>query len=371
MINISHIFIDKKIKNEVAKILSSGFLIQGEKVKNLENKLSKINATKYAVVVNSGTAALHTALASIGLKEGDEVITTSFSFIATVNTILMCGAKPVFVDVKEDTFNINPDLIEIKISNKTKAILTVDLYGQPCDYERIRKVARKHNLKIISDSCQAIGAQYKNKPISKWVDIACFSFYATKNIMMGEGGALVTDDKKIYEFAKRFRQHGQDMEKPYTYHHLGYNYRSTDILAAIGLSQLAFLKKWSDQRRINAKKLILGLQNIPGIILPKAPNNEEHVFHQFTIQVTADFPLDRNKLYSYLLKNGIRATIFYPTTLAEQPHVQKITLYRKGMYPITERLSRQVLSLPVHPYLKESDINKIISLIKKAANEKN
>lgn len=371
MINITNIFINKNIETEVKKVLSSKFLVQGEKVKNLEEKLCKINAIKYAAVVNSGTAALHTALASIGLKEGDEVITTPFSFIATVNTILMCGAKPIFVDVEEDTFNINPDLIETQISNKTKAILTVDLYGQPCDYEKIRRIAKKHNLKIISDSCQAIGAYYKNKPVSKWVDIACFSFYATKNIMMGEGGALVTDDKKIYEFAKRFRQHGQDMEKPYIYHHLGYNYRSTDILAAIGLPQLAFLEKWTHQRRINAKKLILGLKNIPGIILPRELNNGEHVFHQFTIRVTDDFPLDRNKLYSYLLKNGVRTAIFYPTTLAEQLHVQKITLYRKGMYPVTEKLSRQVLSLPVHPYLKESDNNKIISLIRKAANEKN
>src|SRR3989344_6208032 len=156
MINISHVFIDKEIENAVIKVLSSGSLVQGDKVKKLEEKLTKINRTKYSVVVNSGTAALHTALKSIGVEEGDEVITTPFSFIATVNAILMCSAKPVFVDIDE-TYNINPNLIESKITKKTKAILTVDLYGQACDYEKIKGIARKYNLKIISDSSQAIG----------------------------------------------------------------------------------------------------------------------------------------------------------------------------------------------------------------------
>lgn len=371
MINITHVYINKKIETEVRKVLSSRSLVQGEKVRSLEEKLTKINEVKYAVVVNSGTAALHTALASVGVGEGDEVITTSFSFIATANVIIMCGAKPVFVDVEIDTFTIDPDAVESKISSRTKAILTVDLYGRTCDYEKIRRIARKHKLKIISDSAQAIGARYKNKPIPKWVDIACFSFYATKNVMMAEGGALVTDNKKIYEFAQRFRQHGQDMEKPHVYHHIGYNYRSTDILAAIGLSQIIFLKKWTHQRYRNAQKLISRLQNIPGIILPNLPDQGEHVFHQFSIRVTDGFPMTRDELHLYLLKNGVRTGIYYPSILAAQSYIRKITPYKKGMYPVAERLSGQVLSLPVHPMLKGEDINKIASLIKKIANEKN
>lgn len=371
MINITQVYINKNIEIEVKKVLSSRHLVQGEKVRSFETELAKINGTKYAVVVNSGTAALHTALASIGIKTGDEVITTSFSFIATVNVILMCGGQPIFCDIKEDTFNIDPDLIESKISSKTKAILTVDLYGQSCDYEKIGRIARKYGLKIISDSAQATGAQFKNKPISKWVDIACFSFYATKNIMMGEGGAIVTDDKKAFEFARRFRQHGQDMEKPYIYHHIGYNYRLTDILAAIGLAQINFLKKWTAQRYTNAKKLISKLKNIRGIIPPNLPKEREHVFHQFTVRVTSEFPLTRDELYSYLLKNGIRSGIYYPSILAEQSYIRKITSYKKGMYSVAEKLSRQVLSLPVHPQLKNSDINKIAFLIRKISNEKN
>lgn len=371
MINISHIFVSKKIETAVKKVISSGSLVQGGKVGILEERLAKINEAKYSVVVNSGTAALHTALASVGLKQGDEVVTTPFSFIATVNAILMCGAKPVFVDIAEDTFNINPDLIEVKLSARTKAILTVDLYGQSCNYEKIRRIAKKYNLKIISDSCQAIGAGYKNSPIPKWVDVACFSFYATKNICMGEGGALVTDNKKIYEFAKRFRQHGQDMEKPYTYHHIGYNYRSTDILAVIGLSQINFLRKWTIQRYKNAQKLISKLKNISGITVPNLPKKSEHVFHQFTIRVTKDFPLTRDELHSYLLKMGVRTGIYYPSILAGQPHIRKITPYKKRMYPSAEKLAGQVLSLPVHPHLKGRDIDKITFLIRKAANEKN
>ncbi len=371
MINLTNIYLDKKIATEVQKVLLSKSLVQGEKVRELEAEMSKVNETRYAVVVNSGTAALHTALVAIGLREGDEVITTPFSFIATVNTILMCKAKPVFIDVNKETFTIDPDLIEDRISKKTKAIVTVDLYGQTCDYKKISKIAKKYNLKIISDSCQAIGAMYKSKPIAKWVDIACFSFYATKNIMMGEGGALVTNNRKVFEFAKRFRQHGQDMEKPYFYHHLGYNYRSTDILAVIGLSQIKFLKKWTKQRYDNACKLIKGLKGIPGIITPNLRVEGEHVFHQFTIRITKDYPLLRDQLRSYLFDHGVRSGVYYPCVLAEYPFIKEIIPYNKDMYPVAEELSSQVLSLPVHPMLKNSEIKKIVSLIKKGANEKN
>lgn len=364
MINISSVYIDQKIEKEVKKVLLSRFLVQGEKVKALEQALCSVNCSKYALVVNSGTAALHTALASIGIQAGDEVITSPFSFIATVNAILMCGAKPVFADIEENTFNIDPKLIESKISKKTKAILTVDLYGQPCNYEKIKKIAKKYKLKIISDSCQSIGAVYKNRPIAKWVDIACFSFYATKNIMMGEGGALVTSNKALYNFAKRFRQHGQDMEKPYIYHHLGYNYRATDLLAAIGLCQINFLDKWTRQRNKNARVLMDSLKETPGIIIPGLSKDSSHVFHQFTIRVGKGFSLSRDKLKEHLFKNGIGAGIYYPSILAVHPFIKKITKYKKGMYPVAEKITKEVLSLPVHPMLKKSDLEYIVSMIK-------
>lgn len=182
--------------------------------------------------------------------------------------------------------------------------------------------------------------------------------------MMGEGGALVTNDKYIFEFARRFRQHGADSEKPYVYHHLGYNYRSTDILASIGLAQIDYLKKWTAKRIKNAKKMILKLQNIPGIILPELPVEGKHVFHQFTIRVTDDFPMKRDELYKYLLRNGVRTAIYYPSVLPSQPHIQEIIPFKKNMYPVAQKLSEQVLSLPIHPNLKDSEIETVAGLIK-------
>jgi len=363
MINITKILIDDNTIRSVTKVLKSGFIVQGKIVGKLEKELAYCNNTKYAVVVNSGTAALHTALASAGITQGDEVITTAFSFVATVNAILMCGARPVFVDINETDYTINSSLIEKKITFKTKAILTADLYGQPCNYKEIKKIAKKHNLIVINDACQAIGSFYDLKPIGQVADIACFSFYATKNIVMGEGGALVTNNEDIYEYAKRFRQHGQDMEKPYVYHHIGYNYRSTDIAAAIGLSQLSYIKKWTKKRQENAESLTEGLKKIRGIITPTYKPDRTHVFHQYTIRVTNEFPISRDKLQADLLTQGIKSGIYYPSILPSHSHIKKIVKYKKGMFPIAELAANGVLSLPVHPHLTRGDIQKIIRTI--------
>ena len=370
IITLSHIAISPTVKKGIQEVLSSRHLVQGEKVKAFEYGLTQLTKTGYAIVVNSGTAALHIALASLKLKRGDEVITSAYSFIATANAILMCDAVPVFVDIQENTFTIDPDKIESKITKKTKAIVTVDLYGQPCDYDKIKKIARKYNLKIISDSCQAIGAMYKSKPIASWTDITCYSFYASKNLIMGEGGALVTNNKKISAFAKRFRQHGQDMERPYVYHHAGYNYRATDILASIGIAQLPLLEKWNKKRLQNALQLISHLKKVPGIILPSLPSDRTHVFHQFTLRITKNFPLTRDALRTYLLSNKIQTGIYYPTILPEQKFLQAVTPYKKDMYPIAKKITKEVLSLPIHPFLKKADLNKIAFLIKKAYYEK-
>ncbi len=365
MINISRPIIDKETIEAVVTVLQSGEIRQGKKTVLLEERLSKINKVKYTVVVNSGTAALHTALVAIGVKPGDEVITSAFSFVSTANTILMCRAVPVFSDIVEDSFTLNPKLIEEKITQRTKAILPVDLYGQPCDYEQIGKIAKKHNLYVISDACQAIGADYKKKKIAELVDIACFSFYATKNITMGEGGALLTDRKDIYKFARTFRHNGQDPEKQYHYLGLGYNYRSTDITSTIALYQLRHLIQWTKKRQRNARLLTKGLANIKGIIVPKMDSGKTHVFHQFTIRVTNDFPFTRDQLQKTLLKEGIITGIYYPSILPIHKHVRKVTGYKKGDFPIAERISKEVLSLPVHPGVTETDITKIIHVIRR------
>ena len=233
MIPIASPFIGDEEVKAVTDVLKSGFIAQGPKVKVLENKFAEFCSRKYAIAVNSGTAALHTALKIGGVDKGDEVITTPFSFIATANTILMQQAKPVFVDIEEDTFNIDPQNLKEKINKKTKAIVTVDLYGHLCDYDEIEQITKDNNLILIEDAAQAIDAEYKGKKAGNFGDLSAFSFYATKNIACGEGGIVTTNNEDYAKNAKSFRQHGMSTLAKYDYVDLGYNYRMTDISAAV------------------------------------------------------------------------------------------------------------------------------------------
>jgi len=316
------------------------------------------------VAVNSGTAALHTALYACGIKKGDEVITAPFTFVATANSILMQEAKPVFVDISSDTFNIDPAKIEEKISKKTKAILPVDLYGHIYDVEAVNKIAGKYHLRIIEDACQAHGAEYKGRKAGTLGDIGCFSFYATKNITTGEGGMLVTNNRKYAELSKKLRHHGQSSKTRYRYLGLGFNYRLTDIAAAIGIEQLKKIDNLNKRRINNARILNEGLKNIEGLILPTVKNNYKHVFHQYTIRVTDNFKISRDKLAKYLKSRGIENAVFYPTPLHLYPHFRKLG-YKKGDFPVSEKIGKEVLSLPTHSLVSEKDIKFIIRTIKK------
>ena len=252
MIPIAKPFIGDEEIRAVSEVLKSGIIAQGPKVRELEEKFAKFCGTKYATALNSGTAALHTALHAAGIKQGDEAITTPFTFISTANTILMLGAKPVFADIDEDTFNINPEKIKDKITEKTKAILTVDLYGHLCDYDKISKIAGG-SIIIIEDSCQAIDAEYNKKKAGSFGNMGAFSFYATKNITCGEGGILTTNNKEYAENAELFRQHGRSKMTTYDYADMGYNYRMTDICASILLEQLKKIHIITKKRIENAE----------------------------------------------------------------------------------------------------------------------
>lgn len=363
MIKIAQPVINEEEIKAAIKVLKSGMITQGLKVAEFEDKFAKYCKTKYAVALNSGTAALHCALYACGIKRGDEVITTPFTFVATANSIIMQGAKPIFVDILPDTFNINPAKIEEKITKKTKAVLPVDLYGQVYNAEAVKKTAKKYNLKIIEDACQVHGAEYKGKKAGTFGDIGCFSFYATKNMTTGEGGMAVTNDKKYAELIKRFRHHGQSEKTRYQYFDLGFNYRMTDIAAAIGIEQLKKINHFSEQRIRNAKLLTEGLKNIKGIITPIVEKNYKHVFHQYTIRVTNGFRITRDKLSQYLTNKGIGNAIFYPKPLHLHPYFQKFG-YKKGDFLVSEKLSKEVLSLPVHPLVSVKDIKFIIKTIK-------
>lgn len=362
MINISKPFIGKEEKKAVIEVLESGMIAQGAKVKTIEQQLAQHCGSKYSVMLNSGTAALHTALHVMGIGKGDEVITTPFTFIATANSILMQEAKPVFADIDEKTFNIDPESIRQKITNKTKAIITVDLYGQLCDYKKIDEIAKENDILVLEDSCQSIGAKYKGKIAGTFGDIGTFSFYATKNITCGEGGAIVTDDEKYAEKAKLFRQHGMSGLGNYDYDDIGYNYRMTDINAAILIEQLKKVEQITRKRIENAKYLSEHLEKIKGIEVPFVKKDCQHVFHQYTVRVKG-FKLARDKLLEHLKSRGIGCGIYYPKPLHLCESFKRMG-YKSGDFPKAEQASQEVLSLPVHQSLLRGDLDFIIKAIK-------
>ncbi len=359
MIPISKPLIGPEEEKAVLEVLKSGMIAQGPKVKEFEEKFAAYCGSKHAIAMNSGTAALHACMHALGLKPGDEVITTPFTFVASANSILMQGAKPVFADIEEETFNLDTKQVEKKITPKTKAILTVNLYGQICHAQAFKDLAKKHNLKLIEDACQSVGAEADGMKSGVIGDIAAFSFYATKNLMCGEGGIVTTNNAEWAELCKRFRHHGQSEQTRYEYYDIGYNYRMMDLVAVIGLAQLAKIDNFTKKRIENATKLTEGLKNIKEIVVPKILPSNKHVFHQYTIKVLKD----RDKLLAHLKEKGIGAGIYYPKPLHLHPHFAKLG-YKKGDFPVSERVSEQVLSLPVHPALTEEDIKMIIKTIK-------
>ena len=363
MIPIAKPYIGEEEIKAVTEVLKSGIIAQGPKVHELEDKFAKFCGTEYAVSVNSGTAALHTALHVAGIKQDDEVITTPFTFIATANTILMQRAKPVFVDIEKETFNIDPEKIKEKISDRTKAITTVDLYGQLCDYDRISEIAKKDDIAIVEDACQAVNAGYKGKKAGSFGNAAAFSFYATKNITCGEGGIITTNSKEYAENAKLFRQHGRSKMTAYEYTNLGYNYRMTDICAAMLLEQIKKVEFITQKRIENAGYLSKGLSKIKGIKIPSIKKGYRHVFHQYTIRVEEDFKFGRDELVEYLNNKGIGSAVYYPKPLHLCEHFKKFG-YKEGDFPVAEKVSGQVLSLPVHPNVNKEQLDYIINVFK-------
>lgn len=360
MIPIAKPQIDKEEKQAVISALDSGFLAQGPRVEEFEKDFASFVGTKYAVATSSGTTALYIALLALGIGPGDEVITSPFTFIASANSILYTGAKPVFVDIKEDDFNIDPLKIEEKITNKTKAIMPIHLYGQPADMEKILEIAQKHNLFIIEDACQAHGAKYKEKMAGSLGDVGCFSFYPTKNMTTGEGGIITTNDQEVCEKAQMLRAHGS--KERYYHDILGFNFRMTDIGASIGIEQLKKLPLFNKKRQENAQKLKEGLKNIKGIITPQEIRGKEHVFHQYTIRVTSEYKTSRDNFAKALEEKGIGTGIHYPLPIHKQELY--INLGYKDPLPVSEKMAQEVISLPCHPSVTKEDISYITQTIR-------
>lgn len=360
MIDISAPVLGDNEIEAIKGVLKSGLLVQGPKVKEFEGVFASYIGTKYAVAVSSGTAALHVALLSAGVGEGDEVITTPFSFIASASSILFCRAKPVFVDIDEDTFNINCDMIERKITPKTKALLVVHLFGQPCEMAKISQICQRHGLLLIEDACQAHGAEYAGKKVGSF-GIGCFSFYPTKNMTTGEGGMITTNSETIAKRARMIRNHGQD--KRYFHEILGYNYRMTELAAALGVCQLKKLDKFNRKRIENAKLMTQEVGQRKGLVPPFVAPDVKHVFHQFTIRVTADFKVSRDELRARLKSRGIGAEVYYPLPIHKQPYYRKLG-YKDEHLPSSEKAATEVLSLPVHPSLTTEELGYIVQTIK-------
>ena len=353
MIPISKPIIGEAEKRAVVEVLESGRLAQGPRVAQLEERFAQLCGTRYAIATSSGTTALHLALLAHGIGPGDEVITTPFTFIATVNAILFVGAKPVLVDIEEETFNIDPAQIEAAVTPRTRAIIPVHLYGYPCDMDPILEVARRHGLAVIEDAAQAVGATYKGRPVGSF-GTACFSLYATKNVMSGEGGMITTDDPEIAERCRMLRSHG--MRERYQYEFLGYNFRMSDLHAAIGLVQMDRLEEFTAQRRANAAYLS---EHIRSVVTPTVREGYGHVWHQYTVRV--DGGRDRDEAVRRLNEAGIGTGIFYPKPAHHYDYIRQIV--GEVSLPVAERLSKEVISLPVHPALSQADLERIVEAV--------
>ena len=340
----------------VVKVLKSGLLTHGlgmgPMVTEFEAAFAKFVKAKKAVAVNTGTAALHLSIAGIGIKPGDEVILPSFTFVATAEIVVMAGAKPVFVDINPETYNISPKEVEKAVTKKTKAIIPVDLYGLSADMQQIRGIADEHGLMIIEDAAQAHGATYKGKPAGAFADLACWSFYASKNMTTGEGGMITTNDTKLAEKLQFMRNHGE--KEKYKSLMLGYNYRMPEMQAAIGVVQLKRLPKFLAKRSENAKRLTEKLKKAKRLQLPKEPEGYKHSWYLYTVRMKGAKKEERDKIVEELKRKGIGAEVYYMHPVHLMPYYRKFGKYR---LPETEKIAEQVFSLPIHPGVTAEQID--------------
>lgn len=350
--------IDQEEASEVNSVLNSGMLAMGSKVKEFEDNFSRYLNANHSVAVSNGTVALWLSLKAIGIKEGDEVITTPFSFIATANSILFCGAKPVFVDIDERTYNIDPEKIKQKITSKTKAVMGVHLFGQPFDLKTVKEICEDNNLSLIEDAAQAHGAEFNGAKVGT-TGIGCFSFYPTKNMTTGEGGIITVNNDALDTSLRLMRNHGD--EGKYNHTMLGYNSRMTDLQAAIGLVQLRKLDRMNAVRIKNAQYYNENI-NVEGITTPHVDHNMKHVYHQYVLRLESNFPLSRDEFMQYLSSKGVGSAVHYPKPIYMQPIYQQMG-YEQGICPIAEEMAQRVVSIPVHPGVGEEELKYIVSVI--------
>ncbi|MBU6431044.1 MAG: DegT/DnrJ/EryC1/StrS family aminotransferase [Patescibacteria group bacterium] len=367
--------IEKEEIKEVIDSLKSRWIGTGPKVAKFEEIIKNYTGSKYAISLNSCTAALHLSLLACGIERGDEVITSPLTFAATANTIIHVGAKPVFVDIKKETMNIDEDLIEKAITDKTKAIIPVHMAGRPCEMDKIMKVAKKHNLYVIEDAAQAIGAEYKSKKIGSIGDLTCFSFYVTKNITTGEGGMITTTRKDWTEKIRIYRLHGMSKDawkrygdsgyKHYDFIYPGYKYNLTDIAAAIGIHQMAKIDSFDERRREIWEYYNENLEDLPIILPPKWPEYIKHARHLYTVLIDKKRAgVSRDEFMQKMHEAGIGTGVhFNPVHL--HSYYRNNFHYKKSNFPNAEFIGERTVSIPLSPVLTGLEVKKITETIRK------
>ena len=338
----------------VSQVIRSGIIASGPQVHRFEQTFAAYVGVRHAIAVSNGTVALHAALLGAGIGPGDRVVTTPFTFVATANSILYCGAVPVFCDIDPETFNLSPAALAETLAalkeagTPAKAVLLVHLFGLPCDMAAIMAIAAEHGAIVIEDCAQAHGAAYNGRRVGTFGVAGTFSFYATKNLTTGEGGMVVTDSDEVARRVRRLVNHGR--VDRYEHALLGYNYRMTDLAAAMGLVQLGKLDQFNLKRRAHAMRLSRQLRDVPGLKLPAEPEGCYHVYHQYTVRHP-----HRDELARWLRERGVETGIIYPLPLHRQPLYRDMG-YGEQQLPNAEAAAREVLSLPVHPGLSEQDV---------------
>lgn len=338
----------------VDRVLRSGMLAQGPEVAAFETEFAALVSDRRCIAVNSGTSSLHLAFLAAGIRAGDEVIVPSFSFAATANAVSLVGATPVFADIETDYFALDPAAVEAAITERTRAIMPVHLYGHPADMESLMSIAAKHDLLLFEDAAQAHAASIGGKPVGTWGVAGSFSFYPTKNMSSGEGGMITTDSADVERLARMLRNQG--MERRYENEVVGFNTRMTDIHAAIGRVQLTKLADWTAKRQSNASFLD---KHLEGVVTPPTAPGAVHVYHQYTVRVVDH---DRDTFAEELGKRGVGSGVYYPTPIHRLPSFQHAL-----DLPATEQATKQVLSLPIYPSLTDTELETIVDAVNAVA----
>lgn len=362
MIPISSVDLGAEVEAEVLKVIRSGMIAQGPVVAEFERRFAELTGARHAVAVNNGTTALVAAVQALDLQPGDEVLTTPFTFVATLNAILEAGATATFADIADEDFNLDPTAADAAVSDRTKVLMPVHLYGQTADAGAFSHLAAQHGLALVEDSAQAHGATFEGRGAGSF-GTGCFSFYGTKNLTTGEGGVITTSDDALADRLRVMRNQG--MRARYQYEMAGHNYRMTDLQAALVLPQLDRYADVVARRKANAARLAEGLADVPGLVVPRELPGRSHVWHQFTVRLTPDARMDRDAFIAALTEAGIGNGIYYPRLVFDYDCYRDHPRVRIGDVPVAARVVQEVVSLPVHPKVTEAELEHIVTSVRR------